>query len=298
MLRLRLSVHADRVDDVAKALDSAGGVRRLARSQAELPAGEMILSADVTPHGADDVMSILRELEVADEDYVIARLEVIAPAPAVSAKVRDAGEFSWVEVMGEARAHARPLARYLALMCVAAVIAGLGVIESNAILIVGAMAVSPDLLPVCATCVGIVGRRWRLARRAFVTLWIGLLLVAGTAAALTALLDVTGLLEENFVVGEGGISPLVHFDYSTVLVALAAGVAAMLAFETRASAAVGVAISVTTIPASAYVGVALGAGEIQAGDGAAVVLLVNVAMLLLSGSVTLAIQRWARARLA
>jgi Domain of unknown function (DUF389) len=43
------------------------------------------------------------------------------------------------------------------------------------------------------------------------------------------------------------------------LIALAAGVAAILFFETRASAAVGVAISVTTIPASAYLGVAIGA---------------------------------------
>ena len=34
----------------------------------------------------------------------------------------------------------------------------------------------------------------------------------------------------------------------------------MLSFETRASAAVGVAISVTTMPASAYLGVAIGAG--------------------------------------
>jgi uncharacterized hydrophobic protein (TIGR00271 family) len=284
------------VDGVAEALDRVGGVRRLARSPAELPAGEMILSADVTPHGADEVMGILRDLEVPEDDYVIARLEVIAPAPAVTSRLADASEFSWVEVMGEARTHARPLARFLALMCVAGVVAALGVIESNAILIVGAMAVSPDLLPICATCVGIVGRRWLLARRAFATLTIGLLLVAGVAAGLTALLDLTGLLEEGFVVGEAGIRALVRFDYSTILVALAAGVAAMLAFETRASAAVGVAISVTTIPASAYIGVAIGAGEAGAADAAAVVLGVNVAMLLISGSLTLAIQRWLRSR--
>ena len=60
--------------------------------------------------------------------------------------------FAWVEVMGQARANSRPLARYLALINVAAVIAALGVITSSSILIVGAMAVSPDLLPICATC--------------------------------------------------------------------------------------------------------------------------------------------------
>ena len=296
MLRLRLSVHPDRVDGVARALDRTGGVERLARAPAEIPAEEVILSADITPHGADDVMTLLRELEVDEDDYVIARLDVIAPAPAMTAKLPGASEFSWVEVMGEARAHARPLARYLALMAVAGIVAGLGVIESNAILIVGAMAVSPDILPVCATCVGVVGRRWLLARRAFFTLGVGLLLVGAVAAAMTAALDVTGLLAGDFKVGEQGIQTLISFDYSTVLVALAAGVAAMLSFETRASAAVGVAISVTTIPASAYIGVALGVGQLDAADGAAVVLAVNVAMLLISGSITLALQRWARAR--
>ena len=77
-----------------------------------------------------------------------------------------------------------------------------------------------------------------------------------------------------------------------MLIALAAGVAAMLSFETRASAAVGVAISVTTMPASAYLGVAIGAGGIDEALGALVVLLVNVALLILSGSVTLLLQRW------
>jgi uncharacterized membrane protein len=45
-------------------------------------------------------------------------------------------------------------------------------------------------------------------------------------------------------------------NISTPIVAFAAGVAGILALETRASSAVDVAISVTTIPASAYLGVA------------------------------------------
>ena len=65
----------------------------------------------------------------------------------------------------------------------------------------------------------------------------------------------------------------------------------MLSFETRASAAVGVAISVTTIPASAYLGVAIGGGGIDHALGALVVLLVNVSLLIVSGSLTLLVQR-------
>ncbi len=53
-------------------------------------------------------------------------------------------------------------------MLVAGVIASYGVIEYNVILIVGAMAISPDLLPITAVGVGLVDRRLRLASRAFV----------------------------------------------------------------------------------------------------------------------------------
>jgi len=177
------------------------------------------------------------------------------------------------------------------MMSVAAVIAALGVITVNSILIVGAMAVSPDLLPISAACVGIVGGRPRLATRAAGTLLLGIGLTWAVSAALAWGLGAVDILSSDFQVSTEGLHGLAHVDYSTVLVALAAGVAAMLAFETRAAAAVGVGISVTTIPASALFGVALGLGDADAFGGAAAVLAVNVSLLLLSGSLTLAVQR-------
>ena len=296
MLRLRLSVDADRASGAATALDGTGGVRRLVRAPSELSPETVVLSADVTPAGADEVLAVLRELEVPEEDYVVAHVDVVAPGPHGSGRFGAGSDFAWVEVVGHARANARPLARYLALMGVAAVVAAAGVINANSILIVGAMAVSPDLLPVCATCVGIVGGRRRLAGGAFATLIIGLGFVMAVAGAVAAGLDQTGFLPDDFELGEKGVGSLITTDYSTVLIALAAGVAAMLAFETRAAAAVGVAISVTTIPASAYLGVALGVGQLARADAAAVVLAVNVTLLILSGSLTLALQRWAARR--
>jgi hypothetical protein len=54
---------------------------------------------------------------------------------------------------------------------------------------------------------------------------------------------------------------------------------------------VGVAISITTIPAAAYLGVAAGVGEESKAWGALAVLAVNVAMLLIGGTLTLLLQR-------
>ena len=180
----------------------------------------------------------------------------------------------------------------MALITVAAIIAALGVIASSSILIVGAMAVSPDLLPICATCVGLVGRRYALAWRSFVTLTLGLSLVVVVTALLSAALKGLDLLPAGFTVEDSSLSSLATTDYSTVLIALTAGIAAMLSFESRASAAVGVAISVTTMPASAYLGVAIGAGGSGEAAGALLVLAINVSLLIVSGSATLLVQRW------
>jgi uncharacterized hydrophobic protein (TIGR00271 family) len=280
---------------VEQALVDADGVHRLASTLAA-SGDAAVVEADLRLDAADSVVAILETLGVPSDDFVISQLEVVAPAPEAKARLGAGEAFAWVEVLGEARRQARPLARYFVLMAVAGVVAGLGVIEGNAILIVGAMAVSPDLLPLCSVCVGLVGRRGRLARRAFATLMLGLAMVGAAAALMTFLLNVVGILPDPLVLGAGGLSSLAVTDYSTVLIALVAGVAAMLAFETRASTAVGVAISVTTIPASAYWGVALGAGQARGAGGALLVLAVNVCLLIASGSATLAVQRRLSAR--
>jgi uncharacterized hydrophobic protein (TIGR00271 family) len=291
VLRLRLAVEERRADAVTDALEATGGVHRIVALNPERPDKGVVLAADVMPSVADRVMGLLRDWEVDDADYLLTRQEVVAPIPHVQTSWAEPEEFAWIEVMGEARTHARPFGRYLALMAVAAVLGALGVITDNPILIVGAMAVSPDLLPICAACVGIVGGRLPLAQSAIGTLLLGIVLTWVVAAGLAWGLQAVDILSSGFEVREEGLRGLQDVDYSTILVALAAGVAAMLSFETRAAAAVGVAISVTTIPASALFGVSLGLGEVSVVWGAAGVLAVNVVLLLLSGSLTLAVQR-------
>jgi uncharacterized hydrophobic protein (TIGR00271 family) len=289
VLRLRLAVEETRANDLAGALNETGGVHQIVSMSREPSGAGVVLEADLLPAVADQVLDVIRDWEIDEGSYLITRQEVIAPTP-IHGPITGGNEFAWIEVMGEARANARPLGRYLALMAVAAVLAATGVITDNPILIVGAMAVSPDLLPICAACVGFVAGRARLARRALVTLLLGILLTWAVAAFVAWGLQALGILTADFQVNEGGLHGLAHIDYSTVLVPLAAGVAAMLSFETRAASAVGVAISVTTIPASALFGVSLGLGEVSVSWEAAGVLGINVCLLLLSGTLTLTFQ--------
>ena len=68
------------------------------------------------------------------------------------------------------------------------------------------------------------------------------------------LLRVIGYPPTQLSLGDGGLGVLPSVNAATVTVAIVAGVAGTLAFETRSSSAAGVATSVTTIPAAAYLG--------------------------------------------
>ena len=179
-------------------------------------------------------------------------------------------------------------------------IACYGVIERNPILIVGAMAVSPDLLPITAISVGLVGRSVRLVSEAFLTLALGLFVTCAAAALFAFGQNQFDVLPVGFDLGQAATSlgGLTTVNNETIAVALVAGVAGMLALETRASAAVGVAVSVTTIPAAAYLGVAVGLGEAGSALGALGVLGMNVAMMVVGASATLVAQRAINRRVA
>lgn len=288
MLQLRAFADLTTLDALGAWLETSGHGRHAVLVPAQRDAHSGLLTADVASDSAQEVLAHLHEVGLRPADIELLRVENIDPAPPGSRAV----SMIWPDMLGMARRNARPLGRYVAFMAVAGVIAGYGVITTNPTLIVGAMAVSPDTLPVVSACVGIVGGRWRLAAHAVGTLVLGLAVTALAAAAVAGIVDQTNRLPAGLTTEAPGLEGLITIGVGTVGVALAAGVAAMLAQETRASSAVGVAISITTIPAAAYIGVALVVRQLSDTSGALAVLGVNVAMLLVGGTVTLALQRW------
>lgn len=286
MLQLRVYGRAEALTAIGNELDQGGTARHLAVA-AGLRADGAVLTGEVAPESADAVLQQLVGSGIPEQDMVLTRSDDIGPLRAAGASAA----LIWADVLGQAREHARPVARFLVFMLTAGVIAGFGVINTNGILIVGAMAISPDALPIAAACIGLVSRRFALAGRALVTLALGLGAAALAACILTLVLDLLGQLPSGFEVGESALSGLTSVNATTIGVAAAAGVAGMLALETRASAGVGVAISVTTIPAAAYLGVAAGVGELDKVPGALAVLAVNVVMISVGGAGTLLTQR-------
>jgi uncharacterized hydrophobic protein (TIGR00271 family) len=286
VIRLEVFGESGAMAAVAQLLDENNEVSRVRLTGATRPEHAVVL-ATVQPMAVDELLADLRRLGVPDADVTLTRVDVLGRT---SGRGAEAG-LVWEDVVGMAARNSRPIARYLAFMFVAGVIASYGVIEYSVILIVGAMAISPDLLPITAVGVGLVDRRLRLAGRAFVTLVVGLAFASAAAAASAFAQDQFDRIPSSFNINSTVLVSLTHVNNETIVVALAAGVAGMLAVETRASSGVGVAVSVTTIPAAAYLGVAAGLGKTGNALGALGVLGANVAMLVVAASGTLVLQR-------
>jgi uncharacterized hydrophobic protein (TIGR00271 family) len=291
---LRAFADPGQVDAAVAALEGSEDVHHIVLGGLTTDAGKTLITAEVQAASADEALVALRGAGIAAADLSISRIDFArppGPAGLVDDAVEDETPLVWTEVIDNAAENVGLRTSYLVYMLAAGIIAAFGVLEHSALLIVGAMAVSPDLLPLSAACVALVGRRWTLLRRALATLAPGLVVVVLAAYALTLGLRLSGYVAAGADIQGGVIGALTTANVATVGVALAAGVAGMLAFETRAMFTVGVAISVTTIPAAAYIGVAAGLGQWHGALGALGVLLTNLALLTVAGTVTLLVQR-------
>ena len=192
----------------------------------------------------------------------------------------------WEVILVHAREEARLTWYYLVFMACAGLIAAIGLISNIPLLLIGAMSLSPDLAPTNAIAVAISAGSWRDLWPPLRTLALGLLMAMVVAALGTFLIrDIHG---GGLKITDEMRAFVTVVNYASVAIALIAGVAAMTAFVTnQATTAVGVAISVTTIPAAAYAGLAAASISVGNGSQALWVLFVNVFFLTLAQVVTL-----------
>ena len=146
--------------------------------------------------------------------------------------------------------------------------------------------------PLAAMTLALHRRTWVAARRALVTLVLGFAAATSAALVLTLILDAAGRIPDAY--GDGNLqftAFISHPDLFTVIVAVLAGAAGMLALTGgKSGALVGVLISVTTIPAASNVAVASALGRWGEAGGAAAQLGVNLGCMVLVGLLTLSVE--------
>ena len=263
------------------------------------PDGDLV-QFDVVREGASALLDRLRGLGLdRDGSIVVEHVDLALSSAAERAAQVTPGlgvdAVVWHEIEQQTGEETRLSVAYLVFLIVATVIAAIGVLLDQPILIVGAMVVGPEFGPLAALCVGVVQRRWDLIHRSVAALLVGFAVAMAVTVVATWLLTAAGLVDRSMLLAE---RPLTDFiwrpDALSWVVGFLAGIAGMLSLTAAKSGAlVGVLISVTTVPAAANAAVAIAYGVAEEAAGSLLQLLINVVAIVLAGVLTLGTQQWA-----
>ncbi|MFF5254947.1 DUF389 domain-containing protein [Streptomyces leeuwenhoekii] len=306
MLHLRLICPAERTDDVVRVIERTVGTTHLVvlPGAARSPSGDVVL-CDVAREAGDELIGELRALGLDRTGSIaVENIDLSLSHRADKAEEEAPGEPAdavlWEHLTDATHEESTLSVTYVAFLTLATMIAACGVVLDNAILIVGAMAVGPEFGPLAGFCTALVRRAPRLALRSLLALVVGFAVAMAVTVAFSRFMDAVGLFTEAKLEGERPQTGFVYApDWFSFVVAVLAGMAGTLSLTSAKSGAlVGVAISVTTVPAAANAAVALSYGDTKQTVGSTEQLLLNLLGIVLAGTLTLLAQKalWASQR--
>jgi uncharacterized hydrophobic protein (TIGR00271 family) len=187
------------------------------------------------------------------------------------------------------------LTRFWALLVLAGVIATAGVVADSTATVIGAMIVAPLMTPILGVVLAIsLGDRSNLVR--------SLLLVVAGAVAVVVIGYLLGLLSPIDVVAPSNSQVASRVSPRTVDLVAALATGAVGAFALVRSdvsdTLPGVAIAISLVPPLTVVGLTLEAGRNDQARGALLLFLTNVAAILVTGVIVMAMYRVRRTALA
>jgi uncharacterized hydrophobic protein (TIGR00271 family) len=265
---------SDAVRDLLLAEPGATHVTML-RGIAVQPPGDVV-EADVTREAVDVALDGLCALGVDRMGGVT--LEAIDTTLSDAADVAEEAApgdpqdaVIWDELVGRTGEESRFSISYQAFLTISCLLAAIGAITDSPVTVVGAMVLGPEFGPLAAVSVGAVLRRPDLMRRGAFALVAGFPLAMGITALASVVLSAVGLLSTAQLADLDQVAFIYEVGPFSLIVALLAGAAGMLALTSAKSASlVGVFISVTTVPAAAFASVAFVEGRyVQAMQSAA-----------------------------
>lgn len=303
MLHLRVVSPTGKTDEVLRVLRDQPGSTHLVLlpGVALSPEGDVI-EADVAREAVDDVLERLGELHIDHEGAItLEQLDTALSDAADEAEKAAPGDGADAVVLQELLARTGEDAKlnltYLAFLSIACLLAAVGVVTDSPVTIVGAMVLGPEFGPLAAISVGLVRRRRDLTRRAMVALVVGFAVAMLVTAVGTVLGETAGLFSADALRGEHQVDFVYEVGVFSLIVALLAGAAGMLAMTSAKSASlVGVFISVTTVPAAGYAAAAAVLGQWSQCASSLGQLVVNLIGIVLAAALVLLLRKraWRR----
>ena len=299
MQHLRITSPADLTDQVIAVFTGDPAVSQLAimRGASVEPAGDIVL-ADVAREAVNEVIDRLEALGVHESGTIhIDPVTAWVSRAGYDAERRTPGSSAdavvWADVTQRAYEESELNWTYLAFMTLATLLASIAIVVDSQVLVIGAMVLGPEFIPIAALGLALVRRRSNLFGLASRTLLIGFgfAIAATCAAALVA--RALGWVVAEDVTGE---RPGTDFIYSpdkwSFIVALIAAAAGVLSLTSaKIGGLSGVFISVTTVPAAGNVALGLAFGAWDEVEGSALQLALNISGMILAGWATLALQQ-------
>ena len=237
----------------------------------------MLVDDSVRQIVIDAIQNVLATSETAH--IIILPVEATLPrvddAVATDSKKTASGSQTREELYERIEREARLNSNFLLMVFLSTIVASIGLIENNIAVIVGAMVIAPLLGPnislAFATSLGDGELMWQSLKTN----------VAGLGLAMVIAVAIGFIWPEHLYSSE--IVARTDVGLGGVLLALAAGAAAVLSLTTGLSSAlVGVMVAVALLPPAATLGMLLGSGQQSMALGAGLLLAVNVVCVNLS----------------
>ncbi|WP_104086696.1 DUF389 domain-containing protein [Arthrobacter sp. GMC3] len=301
-LQIRVVAPATLRESVLTAARDEPGVAEitLLEGASVVPPGDVI-TISVVRESVDGLLQTFHKLEIAR----VGSVTVTAPELVISQRLEAADKavpgdgadaIIWDEVENDTSEDAKLTWSFLALLTIAVLLAGIGIVTDSTIAIVGAMVVGPEFGPLSALSLALVSRKWSLARRAIVTLLVAFPIAMALTAVAALVSRGWGLFDPADVLNADTATEFIyHPGPYSFIVAVLAGAAGMLSLIGRRSAAlVGVFISVTTVPAAGYIAIAIVLDQADRAAGSLAQLVLNISGIIVSAVVVLLIYRLVR----
>ena len=299
MYHIRMASPPGSTPGILEILGASSGVLNVTvlPGSARYPDGDVV-ECDLAPDVADRVIHELRELgprhrgpiAVDKQETAVIRTHREMIRPMVSDR-----EIApvWEVVDASIRANATYPVSFFLLLVSAGLIAAVGILTNSQILIVAAMVVGPEYNAILGSALGITQGSRRPVKRGLLALGIGFTLAIMAAFVFSLVIHYTVGAPRDYELGFLPVADLISQPdlYSVVVAVIAGTVGVVSILQARASALIGVFISVTTIPAAADMGVSTAFAHWSELRGATEQLVLNVVILLAVGVGALVLQR-------
>lgn len=194
-------------------------------------------------------------------------------------KIRDIlrGSITREELMGDMEKGAKISVDFLLLVILSSIVAGIGLLNNDVAVVIGAMVIAPLLGPNLALAFGAALGDKPLIIKAVKTNAVGLIFTLAITMLASFLVSDNQVLESTEMMNRTTVG------FASIILALASGAAAVLSLTMGVSSAlVGVMVAVALMPPAVTLGITLGNGQFNLAYGTALLLATNVVCVNLS----------------